>query len=160
MFAGGSENVTDPLGTLGVLGLGAGAGDGGGLAGVGAGAGAGVGAGLGLGAFVLGAQYGAGAGEYLDSDLLCPPLSAIATDATVANRTPRIYLDIPILHVVIKPLIDQRDTTIGKVYHVVINPFSLIPEFVNTDIESNLLHRALNLHEVVVIFHHLTVHHS
>jgi len=89
LFAAGSENVTDPLGTLGVLELGAGVGDGAGLAGVGAGDGAGVGAGEGLGAFVLGAQYGAGAGEYLDSDLLCPPLSAIAVDATAANRIPR-----------------------------------------------------------------------
>ena len=74
MFAGGSENVTDPPDTLGVLGLGAGAG-----------AGVGVGAGAGLGAFVFGAQYGAG--EYdLDSDLLCPPLSAIAL--TAANIRP------------------------------------------------------------------------
>ena len=147
--------MTDPCEVVGADTLGAGAGDGAGLL-----DGAGAGAGLGAGEVVLGAQYGAGAGEYLDSDLLCPPLSAIATDATAANRTPRIYLDIPILHVVIKPLIDQRDTTIGKVYRVVINPFSLIPEFVNTDIESNLLVRALSLHEVVVIFHHLTVHHS
>ena len=92
MFAAGSENVTDPLGTLGVLELGAGVGGGEGLAGVGAGAGAGVGAGAGLGAFVLGAQYGAGAGEYLDSDLLCPPFPAIAVDATAANRIPRIAL--------------------------------------------------------------------